>query len=140
MMSLRKIDEVVTACASVTSAMEVLHRCSILQRSKICHGCGGRMRLVQSAQGKYRTDDGWCYYCSPCRRYRSLRAGTVLDQTSKPLSFFVILIWAFAVGDFGVCLHIIHTFCTHTLSAYYPHIIRILSTYYPHTLPTYYLH
>ena len=107
-MSIRTCAEVERAASTTERSLEALYHCSIISRTRLCNSCGQNMRLVQSVNKKYTNNGGWVYRCGNCypKKYKPLRADTVLSYSKKPLGDYIRLIWAFAVGNLRVCLHL----------------------------------
>ena len=66
------------------------------------HSCGRQFAVIPTTKQKYRKD-GFVFRCKHCRRYRSLRTGTVLAEQEITLPNFIALAYLFAVGKLKVC-------------------------------------
>lgn len=72
----------------------------ILAPSKDCHGChqAQSMTIEKRSEKRWKRDEGYCYRCGHCGREGSLRTGTMMEKSDKPMANWIHLMYAFVDG------------------------------------------
>eukprot|EP01084_Bolivina_argentea_P026978 50148_1 len=94
------LDDLKYWTANVFRCIQVFLMIGLLFASAQCvSGCGGTMYIVQKSVSRHPKDNGYCYFCSNCKKDRRLRRGTIFEGSDKPFKFWIDMLWVFTEGE-----------------------------------------
>ena len=85
------LDEMNGPVAFLENARDFLFQKNILKSSMSCPGCNESMFLTPCSSSK--SPDGLTWRCSPCKKYKNIRADSVLSGQKLTLKNFVQLLF-----------------------------------------------
>ena len=89
------LDEINGPTASLENARDFLFQKNLLKSSMSCPGCNAAMSLVPCSSSK--SPDGLIWRCSPCKKYKNIRADSALSGQKIALKTFIQLLFCLSI-------------------------------------------
>ena len=89
------LDEINGPTASLENARDFLFQKNLLKSSMSCPWCNAAMSLVPCSSSK--SPDGLIWRCSPCKKYKNIRADSALSGQKIALKTFIQLLFCLSI-------------------------------------------